>query len=64
MTGDNPIYWRYKKNKPPVDDQPELNGEVKIVRPARNLPPPFLCSKCTYNAPSRKDLNDHWLLEH
>lgn len=28
------------------------------------LPPPLKCSKCTYVATGRADLNNHWLLEH
>ncbi len=31
------VYWRYKKNAPPIDEYAHLNGEVKIIKPAKDL---------------------------
>ena len=31
------VYWRYKKNAPPFDEYAHLNGEVKIIKPPKNL---------------------------
>lgn len=37
-TNDN-IYWRYKKKKPPVDENAHRNGKVIIVKPATKPAP-------------------------
>jgi hypothetical protein len=52
--------WRYKKNKPPIDEFAHINGEVKVIK-SSTLPNPFKCSKCDYIATSVKDSKQHWL---
>lgn len=45
-----------------IDNIRSKNGTLKVTssKPTH----PFKCSKCTFVANNRKELNDHWLLEH
>lgn len=54
------VYWRYKKNTPPVDDNAHLNGAV-TVRKYELLPNPLKCSKCEYVAKTVFDSKQHWI---
>lgn len=29
------LYWRYKKKIAPIEETPELNGPVKIIKPKK-----------------------------
>ena len=31
------LYWRYKKQKPPTEEKPDMNGPVKIVKPKKHI---------------------------
>jgi len=64
MSKNDNIYWRYKKATPPVEENADKNGEVKVVKPAERkstLPSPFKCSKCDYVAPNNQAIRQHWL---
>lgn len=36
------------------------HGDIKV----KKLPDPYKCSKCTFVGNVRKELDDHWLLDH
>ena len=58
------LYWRYRKQTPPVDDNADLNGPVIVTKPATSLPHPLKCSRCDYIADSAADSRNHWFEEH
>lgn len=65
-----------KVSKSEVESEMTPNGgytKEQLAKWGVPWPPPkgwkktltaFTCSKCKYQGRDRKDLNDHWLLEH
>jgi len=63
---DNKMYWRYKSSKKPKDENEHLNGEVKVVIPAKfKLPKtPPKPKKYKMNENRAKIITDYWILNH